>query len=250
MKAIRKIRVLTVTDLHQRRPLYEQLREAVAEHKPDIVACVGDFLDLGEAAGQSLSVPETVSILSGLPCELVFVRGNHEDENWRDFELEWLSLGRKLNALHGEPFGFGPLTMVGFPCWLGNDEAYSQNRSMRIYNPENWLPDLLKETGPAGRTLWLMHEPPSLEISSYEAYEPEWKCAVENWRPFVTVSGHDHSTPMKTGRWHAKIRETVCINAGQRVYPKPGELAYCVLDFQFPSETPSLPARFTFERFA
>ena len=41
------IKILTVTDLHRVRALYEQLARAVESHQPDIVALVGDFLDAG-----------------------------------------------------------------------------------------------------------------------------------------------------------------------------------------------------------
>jgi hypothetical protein len=144
---------------------------------------------------------------------------------------------------------FGPLTVVGFPCWLGSDQFYARNRPLERYTPEDWLPDLLEQTGSSGRTLWLMHEPPCMGISSHEAYVPEWLEAIEIHKPVVTVSGHDHTTPLKTGMWHTRIGMTVCINAGQRIYPKPGRLIYCLLDFEFPSGTPSLPTGFKFQRF-
>jgi len=255
--SMHKVRVLTVTDLHLRRSLYDQLKEAVAEHEPDVVACVGDFLDAEDPIrrqDEKLSIPNAAFALSELPCEVVFTRGNHEDECWADFEQEWQLIaqesGKKLNALHGDSFTFGPLTMVGFPCWLGNDEYFSQGRPLGRYNPEAWLPNLLKQTGPAGRTLWLIHEPPSLEIAAYVAYEPEWRDAIVHYQPLVTVSGHDHFTPIRTGQWHTKIGDTVCINAGQRVYPTPGKLVYCLIDFAFPSTKPSLPTGFNFQRFS
>jgi hypothetical protein len=42
------VTVLTATDLHQNRQLYADLRKAVVEHQPDIVAIVGDCLHAGE----------------------------------------------------------------------------------------------------------------------------------------------------------------------------------------------------------
>lgn len=37
-------KVLTVSDLHRSEKLYALLAKAVGEHKPDVVALVGDFL--------------------------------------------------------------------------------------------------------------------------------------------------------------------------------------------------------------
>src|ERR1017187_5510852 len=52
------VKVLTVADLHQSKTLYEQLEKAVRWHTPDVVAVVGDCLDLDDAGGQELSRAE------------------------------------------------------------------------------------------------------------------------------------------------------------------------------------------------
>lgn len=71
-----------------------------------------------------------------------------------------LECGRRQNliTLHGEAFVDGPL--VGFPCLLGNEDAFRGDRPLLEIPPETWLRPLLKRFGPAMRTLWLMHEPP------------------------------------------------------------------------------------------
>lgn len=247
-----KIRVLTVTDLHLREALYERLAAAVSEHKPDVVACVGDFLDEGEdtrSRPRKLSVQAAALALSELPCEVVFTRGNHEGGAWPLFEKEWRKTGKPLHALHGDYFAFGPLIMVGFPCWLGDDTFYSEGRPLARYHPDDWLPNLLALTGEAGKAFWLLHEPPTMDLAAMEAYEPEWRDAILQYQPLVTVSGHDHTTPLRSGRWHTKLGKTVCVNAGQRIWPKVGPLIYCLFDFTFPSAEPSLPSRFRFHRF-
>lgn len=244
----RKIKVLTVTDLHLHKALYDQLIEAVAEHAPDVVACVGDFLNDEEIASTqdspTLSPEAAANALTGLPCEVVFTRGNHELDLWDRFETTWLSSGKKLNALHGTAFTYGPLVMVGFPCWMGLDEHYAKNRPLDRYFPDEWLDPLMVEAGPAGRTLWLLHEPPSPDISSFESYEAMWCEAVESHQPLLTISGHDHQTPIRTGKWKTKLGNSVCVNAGQR----PKELIYCLIDFEFDVTIPSLPITFGVRR--
>ena len=74
-----EVTVLTVSDLHQSRILYEELVRAIAKHKPDVVAFIGDFLHAGDDFEDRLSVEECAAILSALPPTVVFTRGNHED---------------------------------------------------------------------------------------------------------------------------------------------------------------------------
>ncbi len=249
------IKVLTVTDLHQVRTLYEQLGKAVDTHRPDIVALVGDFLDLGRSGSDQLRISECAEFLSRLPCqEVVFTRGNHEGDNWWEFFTAWKRTGRTLNALHASTFVFGPLVLVGFPCLLGDDTNYvastRDGEEGEFYpgdmsaEPGEWMPELLREHGPAARALWLMHEPPSGTPLSRAGTpvegNPEWVQAIESYSPWLTISGHDHRTPRRTGLWHHRLRRTVCVNVGQT---DSGPLHYCVIEADFEKSTPCLPSR-------
>jgi Icc-related predicted phosphoesterase len=245
------IKILTVTDLHRVRVLYEQLGKAVASHRPDIVAFVGDFLDLGGDNSDQFSTAECAEFISKLPCaEIVFTRGNHEDANWREFFVAWQQTGRVLNALHRAAFRHGPLVMVGFPCLLGNETAFAtvpgEEDDPADYSAdyEAWLPDVLRPWGEAARTLWLMHEPPAgsplTRLTGVLAGNPEWVTAIEHNSPWLTISGHDHVTPRKSKRWHHRIAQTVCVNAGQS---DSGPLHYCLIQAEFAKATPSLPVR-------
>jgi Icc-related predicted phosphoesterase len=243
-------KVMTVSDLHQRIALYGQLEEAVRQHQPDILCCVGDILEANEPLSEGCLSEEDVAILlSGLSCDVVIVRGNHELSGWTRFEEAWNASSKPLYALHGTAVAFGPLMIVGFPCWMGDDESYANGRELPKYSYEEWRPLLLKETGPPGRALWLMHEPPDTSLAEIWAYEPQWGQAVREYQPLLVVSGHDHATPFSLGNWHVTIGNSTCINAGQRVYPTPGKLVYCLLSFEFPTNTPCLPKTFEFTRF-
>ena len=237
------MKVLTVSDLHQRRSLYDQLAAAVAIQKPDLLALVGDFLDL-DGHGRGMLTPKAAA--NGIAemakgCEVVFVRGNHEEEGWPDFENSWKLSGRPLHALHGSAVTFGPLTIVGFPCQMGFPHFYGKGRLLDDYDYEAWLTPLLATIGKAGRGLWLMHEPPTDALAEYWACCPEWGRAVREFQPLVTISGHDHDTPRRSGDWCATIGRTQCVNVGQRVYPSPGQLLYCTMQFRAGSDgTPRL----------
>jgi len=238
------MRVLCATDLHQSPLHYEALRQAVAEHKPAVVAMVGDFLHgLDEADGELLPVPECAQLLAGLTADhVVFVRGNHEDHKWVEFAAAWPSPKRKLVTLYGSAYTAGPLTMIGFPCLTGSEFHWCNQLEVPELpgDTEAWLPAVLAKTGPAGRTLWLMHEcPVGLPISHPGDLNPAWTDAVDKYSPRLTISGHDHDTPRGNNTWHYRNGDTVCVNAGQAKRT----FHFVLIDLEFPTATPSLPAR-------
>ena len=255
------MKVLTVTDIHQSAAHYRALHAAVERHRPDVVACVGDFLDFGARVGSQLSTMECAASLSALNVEqFVFVRGNHEAEDWLNFVHAWPFQQRSLIALHGTAHVLGPLVIVGFPCDLGWDGLWRETlpqsgnlltpvgagRRPLPRNPNRWLKPLWREHGAAFRTLWLLHEPPLKHpLADALNFNREWTDAVERYQPLVTVSGHDHAAPIRNSAWHAKLGKTTCINVGQTV----GELRYCVLEFTFAGTTPSLPGHLTVRAF-
>ncbi len=209
------MKILTVSDLHQRATLYDQLATAVELHRPDVVALVGDFLNVWQHGGSFLSPQECSRRLNALPvAELICVRGNHEDVNWLDFPP-----GR-VRSLNGSAFQSGPLVIVGFPCLLGDDSWFLEGASAASPEISEWFPTLVERHGPAARTLWLMHEPPdgtSLSMRSGPLRgNPEWREAIERYSPLVVVCGHDHHTPWQGGNWCDPMGETFCFNAGQQ----------------------------------
>lgn len=240
-----RLSVLTVSDLHQSRILYDQLESAVRMHHPDLVAIVGDFLDSDDAGGRELTRTECGRRLNALECEVVFVRGNHESEGWLAFAKAWRS-GRRmrtLNPLNCEGFVHGPLVLVGFPCRLGDEFHYLEGRKPSHEDRSNkWLDEVMRRHGPAARTLWLMHEPPAGTRLSEEvgpmAGRIEWLAAVERHSPLLVVCGHDHRTPIRQSAWHERMRETQVVNVGQKL---DGPLHYSVVEFEFPGSTPCLP---------
>src|SRR5688572_23295831 len=157
----RKIKILTVSDIHSVASLLDDLQRAVERHNPDLLACVGDILDFEAMAPGMLPPSECGKRLAALPVQkTVFVRGNHEHDNWLEFETAWRGARQKLVTLHGEAFVYGPLVIIGFPCLLGDEDAFRGDRPLLEIAPHTWLRPLLSQFGPAMRTLWLMHEPP------------------------------------------------------------------------------------------
>jgi Icc-related predicted phosphoesterase len=71
------------------------------------------------------------------------------------------------------------------------------------------------------------------------AGNPEWVDAIERFHPWMTISGHDHRSPLANKRWHHKVGQTICVNAGQ---PDPARLHYCLVEAAFGRSKPSLPS--------
>lgn len=249
------VRVLTVADLHQSRSLFPQLTAVVAEHRPDVVAFVGDMLDaFPDPKNRRLKPGDCARAIAGLPVEhLIFVRGNHEDHTWPEFVAAWPHDRRPLTALYGTSCTIRPLVIVGFPCLTGSENywcahllnegnvmemAPAQCREELPVDLETWLPDLMRRTGPAGRTLWLLHESPvAFPLSMPRAANGLWWEAVVRFQPKLSISGHDHCSPIATGTWHARVGHTTCVNVGQAE----SELHYVIIDFEFANTNPSLP---------
>jgi predicted phosphodiesterase len=111
-----KTTVLTVADLHRSTALLEALREAVVEHKPDIVALVGNFLHGFDDNRFRVSVLGCAKLLSQLPCpEIGFVRGNREDEAWLLF----------AEGLDGARSAIARLARRGFYTGTDDDRRFS-----------------------------------------------------------------------------------------------------------------------------
>lgn len=239
------IKIIAAADLHRRKRLYKNLASAVGLHKPDIVALVGDFLHDGGEEPQLFSDADCALFLSRLDVpELVFVRGNHEDDAWLNFESAWRKMGRPLHALHGEVFLNGPIAITGFPCSLGVEDPFLGERPPLSDDAFEWFPNLLEVSRGAARTLWLMHEPPTGSPLAAKGDGPlsgnrEWNKAIARFSPLLTVSGHDHSSPIRNGRWYRKIGRTVCVNVGQA---RSGPLHYSLVEAAFSSAKPSLPS--------
>ena len=250
-----QITVLTATDLHLKPTLYDQLALAVAKHRPAVTCLIGDFLD-HKAEGwdlhryNHLSPKAAAKRLAALPGELGFTLGNHESYGWDEFYDAWTETGRPLNVLHGSALAVGPLKIVGFPCATGGMTEFRGvwQPSSKHYNA--WLPQLLWAENAAAQTLWLMHEPPVAELGdAVWAVNDVWREAIDLYQPILTVSGHDHRLPVESDVWSVgRGRVTTCVNVGQTVSPIPGPLRYCLITFEFPSRTPSLPARTSVER--
>ena len=242
---MKKITLLTVADFHRSKGLYRHLVEALKHHQPDLLIFVGDFLHAGADEHNRLPVSEFARKLKRLPvADIIFVRGNHEEDDWLPFAKAWNSTGKLLTTLHGEAFVQGPLTLLGFPCSMGDETAFIGDRAPLSFDSDDWLPVALRQNGRAGRTLWLMHEPPTgtplTQNGSVVEGNPDWVPAIKRFSPLLVISGHDHLTPIQSNIWHHCLGKTLCVNVGQTQH---GPLHYCLIEAEFQTDSPDLPIR-------
>lgn len=238
----RTVRLLTVSDLHQRADLYTKLVNAVRAHRPEAVVLCGDFLHGLEAERGMLSVAECAREIARLEvAQVIAVRGNHEHVQFADFMEAMAPATVSFTTLHGEAARVGCITLLGFECLLGNDVAFTLWKEPLPPEPGAWVPKLMRKVGSAGRCLWVAHELPAgtplSATSGPLSGNPEWTALIERFNPRLMVCGHDHTTPMKCKRWHHRMGETVLVNVGQS---DGAELHYSVIEAPFELSQPSL----------
>ena len=222
-------RILTVADVHQHRALLAELASAVERVRPAAVAFVGDLLDSNGSGTGMAGLEECAEQVANLATpELIFVRGNHEEENWPSFASLLRGKGRRIVTLHGECHRVEATGVLGFPCLEGYEDPFLEGREALAADPMEWLPGVIDEHGAPARMIWLMHEPPAgTGLSTADTANVEWATAVRRFQPRLVVSGHDHQTSLRTRRWHAKLGRTVCVNTGQTRKPP---LRYAVIE--------------------
>lgn len=219
-------RILIVTDLHQRAVLYAALVKLANEIKPDAIILGGDFLH-GTGMlpyGQTRQLPPTLCAveLHTIARPMLLVRGNHEDENWFEFRDAWKSLhGSDPIRLNGGFALIGDVGVVGFPCAMGQEEAFSEGEPLGGEHYTYWFRHLLADHGDDARKLWIMHEPPTgTQISkagSLVEGHAWWRDAIEEHQPELVVCGHDHTTSIRRDVWQDQIGATKVVNVGQNM---------------------------------
>ena len=93
------------------------------------------------------------------------------------------------------------------------------------------------------RTLWLMHELPTgtpLTVKSGPVSgNPAWNEAIARFSSLLTISGHDHRSPIRNQRGHHRVGQTKYVNLGQS---GTGPLHYGLVEAEFTKGTPCFPS--------
>lgn len=96
---------------------------------PTAVAFVGDLLDSNGSGPGMAGLEECAELMAHLQKpDLIFVRGNHEEDNWPAFASMLCGKEREIFTLHGECHRVGATGLTGFPCVEGKEVPMSRTR--------------------------------------------------------------------------------------------------------------------------
>lgn len=237
------VTVLTVSDLHCSKPLYEQLLVAVSHHKPDIVVLAGDSIHWSGDSSAYLNVGDCAEGIGRLPCrKIAFIEGNHDLEVWSAFLAAWQKQPNpeRLQILAPGILQHGQLMVVGLPCDISGADKSITGWHYGDANLSEWINKSVEYYGVPFKTLWFIHEPPSgtpltPQQGFYRGSDTTLKL-LQKYQPRFVVSGHEHAHPRHIGMWYTNIGTSTLIDTGQ---DPDGILQYCVFRFQYDSYSPS-----------
>lgn len=209
------MRLLAVTDLHYRLPLFDWLLSVGAD--ADLVALTGDLLDIVTPVPHETQAVVVGTYLRRL-AELTPVAvcsGNHDLDGpgpHGEQQAGWLAgLDVPGLSVDGATLDTGDIRITVAPWWDGPASQATvgeQLRSAAEGRPKRWI--------------WLYHAPPAgtrLCFDGRRTFPDESLTAwVDELAPDVVLCGHIHQAPwVDGGGWYDRLGDTVVINPGKQI---------------------------------
>ncbi|MCI0497893.1 MAG: metallophosphoesterase [Thermoplasmata archaeon] len=239
------MRLLFTSDLHGNAGLYERLASQSARLSPDAVVIGGDLFPAGASTDQPAFLRDVVEpAVTAMAVPVYVIPGNNDHRaTWDlvgDSGLMVDANGRTIDIGGGwRLFGYGFVDVTPFPLkdWEKFDDADRTNDDDRYDGYVTWPERRSVVLDPADRsdtierdlaglapedperTIMAFHAPPhgtpldvverghvgSLAIRAF----------IERHQPPLSLHGHVHEAPHRSGQWWARLGRTVCINPGQ-----------------------------------
>ncbi len=170
------MKLMVITDLHQKRSVLDWINSQIAENKPDCVLFLGDVTDMGTGE-------DAADIISGIDADVYAIPGNCDP---RDLPEKVAGVCRDMHGKAADLGGYrlvglggSNITIFGTPFELEEDEIY----------------DTLKANSSEG--MILMTHAPSYGIldqipSGLSVGSPSIKKIVDEFHPILALSGHIH----------------------------------------------------------
>ncbi len=213
------MRLLAVTDLHYRLPLFDWLLRVGPA--ADLVTVSGDLLDIANPVPYEAQSVVVAGYLSRLAehTTLLVSSGNHDlDGPGADGEqvAGWL---RRATAptLHtdGSSLDVDGIRFTVVPWWDGPLTQAAVNRQLAEAaqdRPQRWV--------------WVYHAPPAGTRLCFDGRrsfpDAELTAWVERYRPDLVLCGHIHQAPwVEGGGWHDRLGSTMVLNPGKQVGKEP-----------------------------
>ena len=216
--------MLSVSDLHYRLPHYDWLVKAA--EGVDVVALVGDLADVVNPVPidvQTVVLDRYLGMLAQRATVLAS-SGNHDlDGPGPDGEqvAGWLTrLTDSTVVTDGHSVDIGDIRFTVCPWWDGpltRAAVGAQLAAAAVDRPRRWV--------------WLYHAPPAGTVlcrdSRREFPDHELAAWIEQYQPWLVVTGHIHQAPwINGGSWHDRLGDTLVVNAGKQVGPVPPHITF------------------------
>ncbi|WP_158606632.1 metallophosphoesterase family protein [Paenibacillus ginsengarvi] len=248
------MKTIFATDLHGDLKQYGELARLIRRHDIELLLLGGDLAAFSREAQEQIRFAENAfaDFVRSISIPVMLIPGNIE---WTATARYYEELARSLpiSILSLTPLTFRQFPISGYPFCnptpfrrkdferrdrasdsyehaasvLLSDESGILAEQDRAYL--NRLPSI--EDDLASLTaggIWVMHAPPygtkldMLDSGGHAGSRAIRRC-IEELQPMLTLHGHIHESPYKTGEWADRIGDTICINPGR------GESLHAVL---------------------
>jgi Icc-related predicted phosphoesterase len=225
------MRAIFVTDLHGSKWKYERLFEAAKDFRANVVINGGDMLPQNEPFRQGEFIADYLdnhfAQFNSAGIYYLCYLGN---DDLRIFDQLFEETCNKYSFVVDDyifqaQFGKGLLSTPD--GWQEIDDWFAYAKMLPTIEEE--LNRLVRPKDMA-KSVYVIHMPPyrlgldkcyhGAEVGSKTIYN-----FLDNYQPKLSLHGHIHESPEVTGRWHAKLGGTICIQPGQLI-----EFTYVTID--------------------
>lgn len=209
------VRILGVTDLHYRLPLYDWLLSAADD--ADVVSVSGDLLDIVSPVPHEAQAVVVATYLrrAAEGADVLVSSGNHDLDGpgpSGEQEAGWLHR-IDVPRVHtdGSSLDLGGVRFTVAPWWDGpltRDSVGEMLAAAAGDRPDRWI--------------WVYHSPPAGTRLCFDGRRSFPDEALTSWvaelQPDVVMCGHIHQAPwVPEGGWFDHLGKTLVINPGKQI---------------------------------
>lgn len=192
------MKILAFSDLHGNAKAAKTIVAASAA--ADLVIAAGDFCNF------QMSLPESLALLTEIPCPILAVSGNHET-----VETLTAAAPPQMTVLHGQSTEIGRLTIFGLGYGIPGQPTQSWSADLTEQQATEYFDEC------ATADIIISHSPPkNLADRIYTGAHvgsTALRTATERLKPRYLLCGHIHEAWGQTGA----IGETLVHNLGPTV---------------------------------
>ena len=260
------MKILYATDLHGQSTKYNILSKVIDNH--DILIIGADILPKHQSHYKFIEDQEEFmrgflsDFFNSIEIPIIIDMGNDDCKCLQTDFLELISRFRHVYSSHLESFEINGVTFTGMhyvPDYPFGLKDWCRRDGFRISDPlqlgrpctsykygfdyidnleeylnkEDNIQRVLADLPRAKKSVFLSHTPPrTLGLDVCADFRSVGSESITNYihmaRPLISLHGHIHESPEKSGKWYNKLGDTICIQPGQIGGFK--SLTYCEFD--------------------